>query len=345
MPKDTPLIDFHKRHAGRIVDFAGWNLPVLYTGIIEEHKAVRNATGLFDVSHMGQALIEGAGALDFLNASLTNTFSKLEIGAAKYSVFCYENGTCVDDVIVYRIGSLSYLIVLNASNIDKDISRLKELSAGCDVVVEDVSDKYALLAVQGKTSIDMASKVLGSDLSTLRRFHTRQSGSDFLISRTGYTGSDGVEIFCPPSKAEELAEKFVQAGAALCGLGARDSLRMEAHYPLYGHEISDTITPLEAGLGWAVKLDKNFVGRDALAAQKAAGLKRRVAWFKAEGKRIVRPGTPLFSNGSQVGTALSGAWSGLWECPIGSAMLAVEDPKKQEIYADIRGSKEKIFIL
>jgi len=349
LSKNTPLIDFHRSRGGRIVEFAGWNMPVQYAGIIEEHKAVRNSAGLFDASHMGEAFVSGSDALEFLNYALSNDFSGLENGAARYGVLCNPDGGAADDVIVYKMIDGTYMVVLNASNTAKDMRLLKERAAGLggrafNVEVEDISDSFALLALQGPRSPEVMKAVFNADFSGLKRFHFT-SDARMIISRTGYTGSDGYEIFCPPEDAVALAEKLSACeGVSLCGLGARDSLRVEACYPLYGHELSDSITPLEAGLGWAVKLGKDFVGRDALARQAADGVKRKVAWFKTEGRRIPRDGVDVFSNGEKVGKVLSGAWSGTWECPIGSALVEAQKISEGGLYVDIRGSKINLEI-
>ena len=320
-----------------MVDFAGWNLPVQYTGVIEEHKAVRTGCGLFDASHMGEAIVEGARAVEFLNAAFTNEFSSLKIWSARYTVFCNPDGTCADDIIVYRLSENAYMLVLNASNTEKDLSLLADVAKGfSDVSLVDVSDTIALLSVQGPTSQEVMGEVFGADFSRMRRFTFVKLGDD-IISRTGYTGSDGFEIFCPTSSAETLAEKICETDkVALCGLGARDSLRTEACYPLYGHEISDAITPLEAGLEKFVNFSKNFVGSEALLKQRESGLKKKVFWFAAQGRRIVRAGDEIFCGDSVAGRALSGVWSATAERPLGSALLGNRKYIGEHLYAKIR---------
>ncbi len=321
LAKKTPLAGFHIRHGGKMVDFAGWSLPVQYSGVIREHLAVRRGAGMFDASHMGEIIISGARSVDFLNAVLTNDFTTLKPGAARYSVLCNPDGTCADDVIVFNLDGNSYMVVVNAVNTQKDAAIFSGSAPAFGVSVEDASDSFALLAVQGPLSEAAVSSVFGGGFSGLQRFGFKKAG-DFIVSRTGYTGGDGFEIFCPPNCAEETAEKFVSAsGVELCGLGARDSLRVEACLPLYGHEISESITPFEAGLGWTVKLSKKFVGFEPLQRQSALGPSRRVVWFKAEGRRIVRAGDPIFYEEKKAGEALSGTWSAMLDCPIGSALL------------------------
>lgn len=335
MSRETHLIDFHKRHGGRLVEFAGWILPVLYSGIIEEHMAVRERVGMFDVSHMGQCRVKGKDALNFLNYGLTNDFSSLEDGRAKYSIMCYSDGNCVDDVIVYREGKDNYFIVLNASNIEKDIENLRRIKdeKGFSVEIEDESDRYSMLAIQGRDSDNAMGKVFGEEFCDLKKFGFRKVGEK-LVSRTGYTGSEGYEIICPNDGVVGLAEKFVSEGVKLCGLGSRDSLRLEAQYPLYGHEISDKINPIEANLGWAVKMEKEFVGRDALRDWDRGN---RVVYFEVEDKRMVREGSEIYFGEEVVGKILSGAWSAVLNKPICSSLVKKEYIEK-ELFAKIRNN-------
>lgn len=341
MAKETILADFHRAHGGRMVEFAGWNLPVMYTSIIEEHKAVREASGLFDVSHMGQCFVEGESALAFLNNSLTNDFSDLRQNKAKYALLCNSKGECLDDLIVYKISDAKFLLILNASNCETDVAYLTELAANFadKITITNVSDKYAMLALQGPDSAKILQKILGEDFSALERFSFAQVGESF-VSRTGYTGSEGFEIILPNENALELANKFADAGVKLCGLGARDSLRLEARYPLYVHELSKEINCFEAGLGWAVKLDKEAVCTAALKAIKSAGLKRKVAHFKVLDKRIVRDGAELFDSesGKVCGRVLSGAWSPMQDSPILSALVEIEFLSK-ELFAKVRDNR------
>lgn len=345
-----PLHKFHERHGARFVDFSGWHMPVQYTSILEEHRAVRNSAGLFDVSHMGEFHISGKAAARFLDRMLTNRIASIPVGKAVYSPMCDETGGVVDDLIVYRTGEEAFLVCVNAGNIQKDfdwfMARKKE--EALKVEIEDHSVDYALLALQGPQA-EMILKSLGlAAVETLRRFEhietVFQGEKTIRICRTGYTGEDGFEIYVSPKDAEGLARSLMETGSPLglklCGLGCRDSLRLEAGYPLYGHELSSEISPLEAGLGWTVKFDKeDFVGKKALTNHKEVGISRRVVHFTLEGRRIAREGTEVLDeSGKSVGRVLSGTISPMLGCPIGSAIISVEvatDP----LFVDLRGHK------
>ncbi len=326
----TPLYDFHVSCGARMVPFAGWEMPVSYAGIIEEHKTVREACGLFDVCHMGEFEAVGPQVEAFLDHALTNRIAGTPSGKAVYSPLCYEHGGTVDDLIVYRRSETDFLIVVNASNIDKDFAHLSALAKDFDVTLENQSDETALLAVQGPKAVELLTSLAPAGATLPKRFrHTELPLGGILcrVSRTGYTGEDGFEIFCPAVEAVALAEKLTSAGEPLgaqwCGLGARDSLRLEAGFPLYGHELSEELSPIQAGLGWAVKLDKAaFVGKDALTAQAADEALERVSFYTLEGRRIAREGTPVQdASGVEVGRVLSGTMSPMLGQPIGSALL------------------------
>lgn len=349
-----PLHDFHAQHGARFVDFGGWNMPVQYTSILEEHTAVREAAGLFDVSHMGEFFVQGPDASLFLDRLLVNNIASAPDGKAVYSPMCAENGTVVDDLIVYRISGSDFLVCVNASNIEKDFMWFTEKAEAwkLNVALENQSDDYALLAIQGpKAESILVSAGIGA-VGELERFHHIEidfQGMALRICRTGYTGEDGFEIYVQPQRAEKLAQVIVEAGTGhglkLCGLGARDSLRLEAGLPLYGHEISDEITPLEAGLQWTVKFKKpEFVGKEALAAQKEAGLSRGVVHFKLEGRRIAREGASVINEeGDTTGRVLSGTLSPMTSTPIGSAIIdagALDGP----LYVDLRGNKQLLHV-
>ena len=251
MSLKTPLHSFHAAHGCRFVEFGGWEMPVSYTGILEEHTAVRQAVGLFDASHMGEFRVSGTAAADFLDYMLTNMVKTLPTGKAVYSPMCQPDGGVVDDLIVYRTGASDFLICVNASNIDKDFVWLQQHSRDFDVTLENQSSRYALLALQGPKAEELLNAQVDVDLAQLKRFqHTQATLQDcsVRVSRTGYTGEDGFEIYCTATDATDIAECLVKAGQPfglkLCGLGARDSLRLEAGYPLYGHEISTSINPL-----------------------------------------------------------------------------------------------------
>lgn len=349
MLKRTPLYAVHQMLGGRLIDFGGWEMPVQYTGIVHEHHAVRAAAGLFDISHMGEILVHGERAAAFLNAVLTNDISRLPVGMAQYTLMCNEQGGVVDDLYAYRLAEKQYLLMVNASRIGEDFSWLRgqmDLPGEHDgTILLDVSDKYGALAVQGPKVagfIDAAfeGKRLGgfrgvdrpTGLEKNQLISVDWHGNPIWISRTGYTGEDGFELIATEGVIEAVWNRLVEAGTPFglrpAGLGARDTLRTEACFPLYGHELDEAITPLEAGLGYFVALDKpDFSGRDALVALKEAGLKRRCVAFKMAGKAAPpRPHYPVVDpgNGQCVGEVSSGTQSPSLGCGIGLAYVPVE---------------------
>lgn len=345
--KRTPLRDFHATHGGRLVDFAGWEMPVQYRSILEEHKAVRRTAGLFDVSHMGEADVKGPEALKFLQHLVTNDCAKLFPGRVLYTVMCYPDGGVVDDLLVYMRAENDYLLCINAGNIAKDIAWLQEQVKGFDCTVTDRSADYGQLAIQGPQAVALVQTLTHAKLSEIKYYHFANgvvAGVPCLISRTGYTGEDGLELYCAAADTVKLAEAIVAAGGPfgleLTGLGARDSLRLEAGFPLYGHEITEHISPLTAGLGWVVKLDKGpFIGSEALKAEKAQGSAKKIVFFKTGDRRIVRAGTPVLgSAGTEVGTVVSGTLSPLLNEAIGSALVTAA-AAKEPLAVDIRGTK------
>ncbi len=342
----TPLRDFHAAHGARLVDFAGWEMPVQYRSILEEHKAVRRAAGLFDVSHMGEVDVQGPGAGLFLNHLVTNDVAKLFPGRVLYSPMCQPDGGVVDDLLVYMRGAEDYFLCINAGNIAKDLAWIRAQAAAFDVKITDRSADYALLAVQGPKAAEIVQSLTGAKLGLVKYYHFSEAtvaGIHCLASRTGYTGEDGFELYHAAADAPALAEALLAAGRPhgleLAGLGARDSLRLEAGYPLYGHEITAEISPLTAGLGWTVKLDKgaDFVGRAALLAEKTQGGARRVVFFRTGDRRIVRADTPVLdAAGTPVGRVLSGTLSPILNEAIGSALVPAA---AQDLAVDIRGAK------
>lgn len=346
--KRTPLFAFNQRHGARFVDFGGWEMPVQYRSILEEHRAVRQRAGLFDVSHMGEVEVMGPEAVRFLDHLVTNDVSKLFPGRVLYSTMCQPDGGVVDDLIIYCRGAQDFLVCVNASNIEKDVAWITRHAAGFDCTVRDRSDDFALLAIQGPASGAILQPLTNADLGALKYYHCipgTVAGAECLVARTGYTGENGYELFCRPADAEPLASSLLAAGQPhgleLAGLGARDSLRLEAGYPLYGHEISERISPLQAGLGWVVKLDKaaDFIGREALRAQKAAGSVRRIIFFKTGDRRIVRAGTTVVDATGPVGEVVSGTLSPLLNEAIGSALVA---SGAGELAVDVRGTVIKL---
>jgi len=348
--RQSPLRDFHLAHGGRLVPFAGWELPVQYTAILEEHRAVRERAGLFDVSHMGEVSVEGPQALALLQKLLTNDISRIAPGAAIYSPMCFETGGFVDDIICYCRGIDSYFLCVNASNAAKDIEWMKSHAAGFDCVVTDRCDDYAQIALQGPRALEIlrATGYTGEMPSRFHALDTVVAGKPVFLSRTGYTGEDGCEIYCAPKDVRAIADAIWNAGEplglALCGLGSRDSLRLEAGMPLYGHEIGAETSPLQAGLGWTVKLGKkeDFNGKEALREEAAQGPTRRLLHFTLEGRRIAREGTPVLdASGNGIGHVCSGSFSPMIDKPIGSALVNA-DADAQSLFVDLRGKKERL---
>ena len=329
--KRTPFYDIHRQLGAKIVEFAGFEMPVQYRGIIDEHRAVRNAVGVFDVSHMGEFEVWGRDAGAFVQRTAVNDVTKLSEGQAQYSALCYDNGGIVDDVLVYHLGD-HYLLVVNASNTQKDFSWLQEHLSG-DTDLRNVSDDVALLAVQGPKSLATVQKLTSIDLSSIPYYHFqkgRLADVDMLISRTGYTGELGFELFmnAKTSDCEKVWNDIMDAGREFgvqpAGLGARDTLRLEMGYCLYGNDIDQTTNPLEAGLGWITKLDKgDFIGRAALVQAKSAGLRRKLVGFIVEEKAFPRHGYDIRSNGNKIGHVTSGTFSPSLEKGIGMGYVDI----------------------
>jgi len=324
----TPLYECHLRAGGKVVDFAGWQLPVQYSGLMDEHRAVRTAAGLFDVSHMGEFKVSGPGAESLLQQLTPNDVSKLTPGRIQYSGLLTESGTYVDDLLVYRLGEEEFLLVVNAANADKDFAWI-EGRVSADVNLENVSADYGLLALQGPRAEEILSALTPIDLSQIRyyRFEIAEiDGARTIVSRTGYTGEDGFELYLPPDSAPAVWDRLLEAGEPHglipAGLGARDTLRLEAAMALYGHEIDDTTTPLDAGLSWVVKLAKgDFLGRDVLVAQKETGLEKKLVGFEMVGRGIGRQGYEVLADGEVVGRVTSGSFSPTLEKAIGLAYV------------------------
>lgn len=319
--KRTPLYSAHVAAGARMVPFAGFEMPVSYAGVIEEHTAVRERVGLFDVSHMGEFIVSGPDTWSYIDRIVTNDCSKLAADGVLYTVMCREDGTVVDDLLVTRLAPDRALIVVNASNIDKDFAHMKRLVSG-RVELENASDEWALIAIQGPHAHELvrAAPMLApvrDQIDAVPYYRWRSfvaDGRTFFVSRTGYTGERGFEVFVPPTRALELWDQLgaagVKLGVAPTGLGARDTLRFEASLCLYGHELDDETTPLEAGLNWLVKLGKStFVGRDRLLKEKERGSKKKLVGFELEGRNIARQGYAVMHGDSVVGKVTSGTWS------------------------------------
>jgi aminomethyltransferase len=342
--KRTPLYELHRELGAKLIDFGGWEMPVQYAGILEEHRAVRERVGLFDVSHMGEFDVTGRDALAYLQWMTPNDVGKLADGRIHYTGFLTPQGTFVDDLLVYRRSQDDYLLVVNAGNTPKDFAWATEHARG-DVRITDRSADYALIAVQGPKAAALLARVSSPDPSDLPYYgfrDTKVCGAAALVSRTGYTGEDGFEVYCRPADAARLFRALLDEGkadgAAPCGLGARDTLRLEAKMALYGNDIDDTVTALEADLGWIVKMSKgDFLGRDALAAQKQAGLARKLVGFEMVDRGIARHGYPA-KTAAGPGIVTSGTHSPTLGRPIGLALLPTAATAiGTEFHVDIRG--------
>ncbi len=333
----TPLYEEHKRLGARLVDFAGWEMPVQYEGLKAEHKAVRERAGLFDVSHMGEAVFRGPDAERAVQRLVTRDVSRQESGQAGYCAVCYENGGTVDDVIAYRRAD-DFLIVVNAANREKDLEHFRKYTTDLDVEITDESDDWALLALQGPEAQEILQGFTEIELSEIKPFRFVEGGvggAAGILSRTGYTGEDGFELYVKPDGATSLWRKLVEAGATPAGLGARDTLRLEAGLCLYGQELDAQTTPLEAGISFAVHLDKaeEFIGQTALREEEERGLRKKLVGFEVEGRGIARHGYPAMVDGAKVGVVTSGTMSPTLDLAIGLALVAsgVEDSFEVEI--------------
>lgn len=321
----TPLYSWHTSNQARIVDFAGWDMPVIYTSITEEHRATRQHAGLFDISHMGRLTFRGPHAGEVLEQMVTNRVDTLQPGQARYSLMLHEDGGTLDDVLVYRLPD-RYLLVVNAGNRQRILEWSQKQSAGREVRIIDETLETAMIAVQGPQAVSLASKVLGEDFAPLRYFFAKEGALDkgyLLASRTGYTGEDGLELIVARDRATARWEQLVAAGARPCGLGARDTLRLEAAMPLYGHELSESIDPIQAGLAWAVKADvKDFIGKPALL-EKDPDRPVRVGLRLAD-KRIAREGFAIVHEGRTIGKISSGTYAPTLEASIAMGYVPPE---------------------
>lgn len=344
----TPLNAAHRALNAKMVDFGGWDMPVQYpAGIIAEHEAVRTRAGLFDVSHMGEIRVKGPGALALVEHLTPNAVAKLAIGQVHYTAFLYENGTFVDDLLVYREGEQEFLLVVNAGNSDKDFAWVQQHAPGFDCTVVNESPVTGQIALQGPLSEKILQPLTRTDLAAIGYYffaHGEVAGFKCLISRTGYTGEDGFELYCAAEDTEQIWNAVMAAGTPQgllpAGLGCRNTLRLECKMALYGHEIDDTIQALEAGLGWIVKFDKgDFIGREALLAAKAAPAPRKLVGFRTFEKRdIARDHMPVVQEGRQVGFVTSGAPSPTCSLNLGLAYVPTEQAKVGgRIQIEIRG--------
>ncbi len=368
--KRTPLYEQHKKLNAKMVEFGGWEMPVSYSGVLKEHQAVREKVGLFDVSHMGEVLVEGPDALKFLQWLTSNDLNLIGEGQCQYSLLMRPNGGVVDDIIIHKMGPQKFFICVNASNTDKDFAWIKEHQKDFDVSVQNQSAEYSQLALQGPLAEKLLQKFVSVDLSKIKSFHfvetsppapllgkergaeispslqRRGLGGGMLIARTGYTGEPGFEIYCSNTDAPKIWGTLIDAGKEFgllpCGLGCRDTLRLEMAYPLYGHELNDEITPLEAGLAWVVKMNKgDFIGREVLLKQKEEGLKQKRVGFILKDPGIAREGYLIFAGDEKVGNVVSGTYSPSLDKSIGCGYVPPSlSTFGTKIFIEIRGKKK-----
>ncbi|MGE8078097.1 glycine cleavage system aminomethyltransferase GcvT [Peribacillus loiseleuriae] len=353
--KRTPLFTIYADYGGKTIDFGGWELPVQFSSIKEEHKAVRTKAGLFDVSHMGEFVVKGEGSTDFLQRMITNDIYKLEVGHAQYAALCYENGGVVDDLIIYKKAEDDYLLVVNAGNIEKDFNWLYDHLIG-DVELTNISKEVALLALQGPAAEKVLQKLaVNTNLSEIDFFtfeeNVELNGVLALVSRTGYTGEDGFEMYCKNEDAKTLWKAILEAGkdegVQPIGLGARDTLRFEAKLPLYGQELSPDISPIEAGIGFAVKVDKeaDFIGKSVLSEQKEHGAPRKLVGIEMIERGIPRHGYSVYYGSDLIGEVTTGTQSPTLQKNVGLALLKKEFTAiGTEVEVEIRSKRVKAVV-
>lgn len=353
--KRTALFDSYEKYGAKMINFAGWSMPVQFEGIIPEHEAVREKAGLFDVSHMGEVDIMGKDALQFVQNLITNDVSVLEENQILYTPMCYPNGGIVDDIIVYRFNSEHFFLVINAANIEKDIDWMLSNKGSFDVDIKNISSSIIQLAIQGPKAQKILQKLTNTDLREIKFFFCKRnvlvSEKECMVSRTGYTGEDGFEIYTGTENAEYLWDKILETGREEgikpVGLGARDTLRFEVNLPLYGNELSESITPLEAGIGFFVKLDKkSFIGKDALLKQKKEGLKRKIIGLKMKERGIPRHGYEVFAEDKKIGEVTTGYRSPSLKKNIGLALVDFKySGLGTEIFVKVRGKLLKAEVV
>ena len=328
--KKTPLVSVHEKLGARMVEFGGWYMPVQYTNVIDEHTTTRTKAGLFDICHMGEFIVKSKDSTQFLQQLIVGNLNKLIIGKAMYSLMCYENGTVIDDLFIYQLKENEFMIVVNTSNIDKDFDWLQKHSDKFDVELKNISEQTGKIDLQGPLSEKILKKLTDADLP--QRFHFIEAdiaGTKTLFSRTGYTGEDGFELYLQSEETEKMWNKLLEAGKdeglKPIGLGARDTLRIEACYSLYGHEINESITPIEAGLSWAVKPGKNdFIGKSILEKQKKEGTEKTLVAFEMLERGIAREHYEIFADDKNIGHVTSGTYSPTFRKSLGMALLKKE---------------------
>lgn len=351
--KRSALYENHKRRGARFIEFAGWEAPLSFSGTTEEHQATRTAGGLFDVTHLGRIEVRGRKATEVLQRTLTVDVTKLSDGAIRYTLLCNREGGILDDLVVYRRKAY-YLLCVNAATCEKDLRWIVEQGAGRDVTFTETTEETVMIALQGPHWWEVFSPLLPQGAEMTRRWHARDmrvSGADALVSRTGYTGEDGCEIILPADRAagvwEALLEKGEQRGIKPCGLGARDTLRLEMGYMLYGQDMDETTTPLEADLLWVVDLEKgDFVGRDAILTRKKQGLTRQIVGFELLQRGVPRKGYKIYSDGKEIGVVTSGNISPMSGKGIGMGYVQIQYARVGgEIFIDIRGKAQPAVIV
>lgn len=363
MLKRTALFEEHRALGGRLIDFGGWELPVQYTGVMDEHLACRSAAGLFDVSHMGEVLVQGPDAEAFLNYLVTNNISKIAVNQAQYTLMCNPEGGVVDDLVIYRKSPTDFLVVVNASNTDKDFAWMQKIhssSAFKNCTLNNASPEFTQIAIQGPKAAQILQTLTDTPLSEIKTYWFAQGTLNLtqpvhaLLARTGYTGEDGFEIYVPWQKGPEVWRALMTAGAPFgikpCGLGARDTLRLEMKYPLYGHELNDTTNPLEAGLSWVIKLDKagDFIGKAALLRAKEMGLKSSLVGIQLLDRGVPRADYLIYdATGTQeIGRITSGTQSPSLKLPVGIGYVRKDHEKPgTEVTIDIRGNKLRAQVI
>ncbi|HVQ75573.1 MAG TPA: glycine cleavage system aminomethyltransferase GcvT [Candidatus Binatia bacterium] len=350
--KRTPLFDVHVKAGAKMVPFGGWEMPVQYAGIVEEHRAVRGAVGLFDISHMGEFEVRGPRALSSLQALTTNDVAALEVGQVQYALLCYPDGGIVDDLTLYRLGDQHYMLTVNAANIDKDWRWVTEHAGGGEWA--NVSAETALLAVQGPRAEGLVARLADGDVTAIgyyRFARGRVAGEPVLISRTGYTGEDGFELYVPAPRAEALWRALMEAGGGEgirpIGLGARDTLRLEMRYTLYGNDIDDTTDPLAAGLGWVVKPAKGeFIGRAAIESVRGRGVARRLVGIEMVDRAVARHGYPIRNEEAAVGQVTSGSYAPSLDRFIAMGYVRADlAPVGTELAVEVRGTSRRARVV
>ena len=345
MAHQTALYKQHQQENARLVDFAGWEMPLQYESITAEHEAVRTGAGIFDVGHMGRFFIKGGASSTAVKHVIASRTKDMDLGQIRYTTVCNHDGGTKDDVLVTRFGPDRFYMVVNASNREKLLAWFKEHLV-YEGIFKDQTLETGMVAIQGPDALRITEQIAEYNLKPLQYYHAMEFEGDWIISRTGYTGEDGFEIIAPNSDIESIWKQAREAGAVPCGLGARDSLRLEMGYPLYGHELNETISPLEAGIGWVVHFDKDeFIGKQALVNQKDKGIPRRRLGFILEAPGVPRQDYTVYHEDTAIGTVTSGGFSSTLKKGIGLALVSPDYKKLDRVTIDIRGKKIPAIVL